>query len=121
MRGFPFLVPLVVALLGARLALGAGAGACPADDEPASIGQRTYDVRSGDFHVPVLEWQPPLARHVASAGVAIAPLPDRGWLAISTSAWRTPGHDPVTDEPPDLFLAGCYRLYRLPLKGERTP
>lgn len=49
------------------------------------------------------------------------PLPERGWLAISTSAWRTPPHDPVTDAPPDLFLAGCYRVYRLPLASPRTP
>jgi hypothetical protein len=46
-------------------------------------------------------------------------LPDSGWLAVSTSCWRTGGHDPVTDAPPDHFLAGTFRVYRLPIR-ERT-
>jgi hypothetical protein len=50
-----------------------------------------------------------------------APLPETGWLAVSTSVWRRAPHDPVTDAAPDLFVAGCWRLYRLPLRGERTP
>ena len=50
-----------------------------------------------------------------------SPLPATGWLAISTSAWRTPPHDPVTDAKPDLFVGGCWRLYRLPLRSDRTP
>ncbi len=43
------------------------------------------------------------------------PLPATGWLAVSTALWREPGHPPVTDEEPDFTVAGCYRVYRLPL------
>ena len=44
------------------------------------------------------------------------PLPSQGWLAVSTSATWIDGKVPVTDAPPDRFVAGCYRLYRLPLR-----
>lgn len=44
-----------------------------------------------------------------------AALPASGWLAVSTSAPRRGPSLPVTDAPPDSFVAGCYRLYRLPL------
>lgn len=44
-----------------------------------------------------------------------APLPATGWLAVSTSLWRDAGHAPVTDDEPEFTVAGCYRVYRLPL------
>ncbi|MCE9634492.1 MAG: hypothetical protein K8T90_02200 [Planctomycetes bacterium] len=62
---------------------------------------------------------PPL--HLLRDASRKAPLPETGWLAISTSAWRAAPHDPVTDAKPDLFIGGCWRLYRLPLQSARTP
>lgn len=42
-------------------------------------------------------------------------IPAEGWLAISTSAPWLEGRPPHTTAAPERFVAGCYRLYRLPL------
>ncbi len=47
-------------------------------------------------------------------------LPTDGWIAVSTSALWFENRVPVADAPPERFVAGCYRLYRLPL-APRAP
>ena len=53
--------------------------------------------------------------HIYTDVTRAAPLPTDGWLAVSTSLWRPTGHAAVTDRAPDFSVAGCYRVYRLPI------